>query len=58
MNYFVRLILLAAMIQGIDFLATSKLEPKSLEENRNKILKINWKPISIFPEEAERFQKR
>lgn len=31
------------------------LTTKSLS-SRNKIIKIDWKPISIFPEEAKRFR--
>ena len=26
-----------------------------LEKAKNEVLKINWKPISVFPDEARRF---
>ncbi|MGE4131420.1 MAG: hypothetical protein AB7F86_07260 [Bdellovibrionales bacterium] len=30
--------------------------PKKIELASRKILKIDWKPISVFPEEAHRFR--
>lgn len=27
-----------------------------LEKAKNEVLKINWKPISVFPDEARRFR--
>jgi len=29
---------------------------QTLEKHSRDVLKIDWKPISVFPEEAERFQ--
>ncbi len=29
---------------------------QKLDQARAKVLKINWKPISVFPNEAKRFQ--
>lgn len=29
---------------------------QKLEAARNQILKIQWRPISLFPEEARKFQ--
>ncbi|MFN8944174.1 MAG: hypothetical protein ACK5WZ_06080, partial [Pseudobdellovibrionaceae bacterium] len=30
---------------------------KQLQQASDKVLRIEWKPISVFPEEAERFQE-
>lgn len=29
---------------------------QKLDQEQVKLLKINWKPISVFPNEAKRFQ--
>ncbi len=29
---------------------------QELDQSRAKVLKINWKPISVFPNEAKRFR--
>lgn len=29
---------------------------QKLDKAKNEVLKIKWRPISVFPEEAKRFQ--
>ena len=60
-NLLVKLMVLSALFQlGIstkDYLScSSKNCSKRLEKASRDVLKINWKPISIFPEEAKRFR--
>jgi hypothetical protein len=57
----VKLILLGALLQlGIsvsDFKnCHSRQGLQTLEKKSRDVLKIDWKPISIFPEEAKRFR--
>jgi hypothetical protein len=60
-NLLIKLMLIAALAQlGIsasDFLSPSpKSFQKSFERNSKEVLQINWKPVSIFLEEALRYQ--
>lgn len=49
----VRLMLLASLAQlGISSLTNLK----NIERKSRDVLKIDWKPISVFPEEAKRFR--
>lgn len=57
----VKLIIAAALIQlGIsayDFKnCHSRQCAQTLEKKSRDVLKIDWRPISIFPEEAKRFR--
>lgn len=56
-----KLILISSLIQfGIslnDYLfCNSKACASRVEKASREVLKIDWKPISIFPEEARRFR--
>ncbi len=60
-NLIIRLMLLAALAQlGIsvkDALTCNSRECSSrIEKASRKVLNIDWKPISVFPEEAKRFR--
>ena len=57
----VRLMLLAALTEiGMSLFefesCYSRACSQRLEKRSRDILKIDWKPISIFPEEAKRFR--
>lgn len=60
-NVLIKLIVAAALLElGISF---SKMEDCSsrdcwnqFQKASHKVLKIDWKPISVFPKEAERFR--
>lgn len=57
----VRLMLIAALSQfgmSVSDLANCRSRKclAQLERNSRKVLKIDWKPISVFPEEAKRFR--
>lgn len=59
-NLFVQALLLSAALHFVfdtaKVLARPALnKPSSLQATTKKVLKINWKPISVFPEEAKRF---
>lgn len=48
----VRVIVVAALLQlGLDFSSIGSGLPLAT----SKVLKIDWKPISLFPKEARRF---
>ena len=58
----VRLMLLAALAEiGMSLFDFESCHTRQclqqVEKNSRDILKIDWKPISIFPEEAKRFQE-
>jgi hypothetical protein len=60
-NLLVKLMLIAALSQlGISVSDIINPEPRSIQKNFERdskdILRINWKAISIFPEEARRFR--
>lgn len=48
----VRLLFAIALIQ----LGLSATNIRMVEKRSRDILKINWRPISVFPEEARRFK--
>ena len=49
-----RLLLLVSLLElGISL---TQATPATLERAARKVLHINWKPISIWPEEAGRFR--
>ena len=57
----IKLMIVAALIQlGISvdkFVSCSSRECSSrIEKASRDVLKINWKPISVFPEEGQRFR--
>ena len=57
----VKLIVLAAILQlglsASDFIESGTARgSKRLNEASRRVLKIDWKPISVFPEEAKRFR--
>ncbi len=57
----IRLMIISALIQlgiSIDrFTSCSSKECSNrIEKAYKDILKINWKPISVFPEEGQRFR--
>lgn len=58
----VKLILIAAMAQlGLSisdvFTCQNRQCLRKLENKSREILHIDWRPISIFPEEAKRFRR-
>lgn len=60
-NLIVKLMIAATLIQlGISldkFVSCSSRECSSrIEKASREVLKINWKPISVFPEEGRRFR--
>lgn len=60
-NLLLRLYLIAALMQlGISLKDISSLSNKNhlnkIDSASHKILKIDWKPISVFPNEARRFK--
>ena len=60
-DWFIRLVLVSGFIElGLslgDFAKCSRGQcPEKLQTAKNAILKIDWKPVSIFPEEAKRFR--
>jgi hypothetical protein len=60
--FLVRLMLLSALVQlGISVSAFSKCHSrqclKLVEKMSRDVLKIVWRPISVFPKEARRFQR-
>ena len=57
----IRLFLIAAFLElGLtisDFTnSNSAKSANNIQQAKAKILKINWKPISVFPEEARKFR--
>ncbi len=60
-NLLVKLMLISALIQlGISLKDFSNCRSREcaarIEKASRKVLKIDWKPISVFPEEAKRFR--
>ncbi len=60
-NLLVKLMVLAALAQfGMSLLDVERCHSKqclrTLEQRSRDILNIEWKPISVFPEEAKRFR--
>ncbi len=60
-GYLVKLYLIAAAIQlGFSLMELEKCSGRKcvqkLDQASRKVLKIDWKPISVFPEEAKRFR--
>lgn len=58
----VKLMVLAALMQfGMSLAGIENCHSKqclrNLEQRSREILNIDWKPISVFPEEARRFQR-
>ncbi len=57
----VKLMILAALAQfGMSLLDIEQCHSKqclrTLEQRSRDVLNIEWKPISVFPEEAKRFR--
>jgi hypothetical protein len=60
-NLLIKLMVLAALLQlGISadkfFSCRSRQCASRIEKASRDVLKIDWKPISVFPEEAHRFR--
>ncbi|MBK9293430.1 MAG: hypothetical protein IPM57_03150 [Oligoflexia bacterium] len=60
-NLLIKLMLLGALLQlGISasdfFKCRTNVCMERLESKSRKVLKVNWKPISVFPKEAKRFK--
>ncbi len=60
-SYLVRLMLLGAAIQfGVDFWAVVSgdglTRAKLIDGYARRVLHVDWKPISVWPEEARRFR--
>ena len=51
----VRLMLMAAMLE-LGLTLTDLSNPQKMGLASRKVLTIQWKPISVFPEEAKRFR--
>lgn len=57
----VKLMLITALLQlGMSLSSFeschSRLCLQQIEKHSREVLNINWKPISVFPEEAKRFR--
>jgi hypothetical protein len=57
----IRLMLLVALGQlGISLMDLQNCQSthcwKRLEQHKSEILAVDWQPISVFPEEAQRFR--
>jgi|GEM_PF-852172 len=62
-NLLVKLMVIAALLElGISLADFEDCHSRrcifQLEKRSRDILKIEWKPISVFPEEAKRFTER
>lgn len=62
-NLLVKLMVLAALLElGISLADFENCHSRQcifqIEKRSRDILKINWKPISVFPEEAKRFTEK
>ncbi len=60
-NLLIKLMLLTALFQlGISLSDFKKCRSRQcfaqFEKRSREVLRINWKPISVFPEEAKRFK--
>ncbi len=60
-NLLVKLMVLAALLElGISLADLEGCRSRAclvhLEKKSRDVLKIDWKPISVFPEEAKRFR--
>lgn len=60
-NLLLKLMLTAALLQlgfTLDEVSSCKTKKcqKSVEKASREVLNIDWKPISIFPKEANRFR--
>lgn len=58
----IKLIVAAALLElGLTFSRPGECESREcigrLERASRQVLKVDWKPISVFPEEARRFRK-
>lgn len=51
----VRLMLVAAFLE-LGLSVTDLRNPTKLESASRKVLRVQWRPISVFPEEAKRFR--
>lgn len=48
----IKLMIIAALTElGISF-----TNPGQIQKASHEVLRVNWKPISVFPEEAKRFR--
>jgi hypothetical protein len=61
-NLLIKLMVLAALLElGISLADWKGCNSRGcllkLERRSREVLKINWKPISVFPEEAKRFDE-
>jgi len=60
-NLFIKIVILAALAQfGLTLADIESCRSKhclrKIEQRSRDVLRINWKPIQIFPEEARRFK--
>lgn len=61
-NVLIKLIVVASLLElGLSFKDFGDCTPRTcwnrLHRTSHKVLRIDWKPISIFPEEAARFKE-
>jgi hypothetical protein len=61
LNLLIRLMVLVALAQfGLSLTHISRYKSREclmqLEMASHEVLKIDWKPISVFPEEARKFR--
>lgn len=59
----IRFLIISALLDlGMTLTKLNKCENlvclNQLQEATNKVLHIDWQPISVFPEEAKRFKKQ
>lgn len=43
-------------ISAVDLIRTAYSNPKAMHELSKKVISIDWKPVSVFPKEAQRFR--
>lgn len=60
-NILIKLIVAAALLElGVTFTHSGDCKSSAcrnqLQQASKKVLHVDWKPISIFPEEAKRFR--
>ena len=60
-NLLIKLMIIAALAQlGISLATFENCESREclarIEKASRKVLNVEWKPISVFPEEARRFR--
>lgn len=53
----VRLIMIVAVVK-LGLMTRGSFTPRDIQKASREVLRVDWKPISIFPEQAKKFQHR